>query len=378
MILVGKGLSMAGVFDPTDGPDLDDLAGAGAIAAAGAAGAALACLSCGAAIDGTYCGSCGQKNDDLRRSSLALAADFLRDTFGFDSRMWRTLGLLAAAPGTVPRDYAHGKRSRYTPPVRLFLVVSFLFFLTLALTQTLFIAMEVTTKTPAERAAASEQFTKELERAGAEIPENVAAEIEKQQENCSINVRTRFFVRPQDVKFDGDAWRKCAATFDQEVKVETGDAKTEEQAKAWITRLISGVSEAVEHPEQVNRDINDWLARIMFLMTPALALLLALFIRGKDALLFDHLVLSLYMHAAAFAVTGLAIVASMAKVPHAAPVAAGAIGLYFVIALKRAYRRGWIKTIWTAAVSGLLYLVILASAATAMVMNAVWLSGTPG
>ncbi|MCK5749731.1 MAG: hypothetical protein KAH44_26180, partial [Oricola sp.] len=66
--------------------------------------AGVLCLACGGAISGPYCASCGQKNDDLRRSSFVLAKDFFKDTFGFDSRMWRTLGLLAASPGRVPKD----------------------------------------------------------------------------------------------------------------------------------------------------------------------------------------------------------------------------------------------------------------------------------
>ncbi len=60
-----------------------------------------------------------------------LARDFIEDTFAFDSRMWRTLGLLASSPGVVPTNYSHGCRARYTPPVRLFLVVSFLASITL-------------------------------------------------------------------------------------------------------------------------------------------------------------------------------------------------------------------------------------------------------
>lgn len=67
----------------------------GVIGAAIATGAAAACLACGAAIVGPYCAKCGQKNDDMRRSSLVLARDFLKDKFAFDSRMWRTLGLMA-------------------------------------------------------------------------------------------------------------------------------------------------------------------------------------------------------------------------------------------------------------------------------------------
>jgi hypothetical protein len=107
-------------------------------------------------------------------------------------------------------------------------------------------------------------------------------------------------------------------------------------------------------------------------MTPVLALLLALFIRGRDALLFDHLVLALYMHATAFVIGGLGILAAMAHIPYAAPVAAGLIALYFFVALKRAYKRGWIKTTFTALFAGLFYIIILGSAVTALMGGAVW------
>ncbi len=106
-------------------PDVSPAVVESAEAAAGEL--SLACLSCGAASVAVFCANCGQKNDDLRRSIFLLARDFVEDTFSFDSRMWRTLGALVVAPGVVATNYAHGKRSRYTPPVRLFLVVSFIF-----------------------------------------------------------------------------------------------------------------------------------------------------------------------------------------------------------------------------------------------------------
>jgi hypothetical protein len=358
-------------------PDIDDVGG-GALEVAAAAGAGLACLSCGEALNGAYCSNCGQMNDDLRRNSFLLARDFLRDTFGFDSRMWRTLGLMAIAPGTVPRNYAHGRRSRYTPPVRLFLVISFLFFLTLGLTHTMFIALEITPKTSeelaADKAAAKAEVEEALKLSGREIPEDSMVEIEGQAEDCPINVKTKFFVRPADVKVDGEAWRKCTESIRANLKVEVNEVEQDAALRARFDRVIAGISSAVEHPEEFNRDVNDWLARIMFLMTPVLAVLLAMFIRGKDAFLFDHLILSLYLHAAAFAIVGLGILAAIAHVPHAAPAAAGAIGLYFLIALKRAYRRGWIKTTLATIFVSLFYIIILAAATTTIVGNAVWRS----
>lgn len=86
-------------IDPGDGevgvdiaPPLENIVGAAA-----ASGAMLACLSCAATITGPYCANCGQRNDDLRRSTFVLFKDFIADTFSFDSRMWKTLGLMAAA-----------------------------------------------------------------------------------------------------------------------------------------------------------------------------------------------------------------------------------------------------------------------------------------
>ena len=50
-------------------------------------------------------------------------------------------------------------------------------------------------------------------------------------------------------------------------------------------------------------------------MTPITALLMGVFIRGRDALFFDHMVMALYGHAVAFAVVGAAILLTQLGVP---------------------------------------------------------------
>jgi hypothetical protein len=361
-------------IDPGDDGDLPigDI-GAAAVAVAGAA-----CLSCGAAIVGPFCATCGQRNDDLRRSSLVLFWDFLADTFAFDSRMWRTLGLMAAAPGLVPSNYSHGKRSRYTPPVRLFLVVSFLFFLALGLTQTLFIAVEVSKKSPEQIAAEKQRVEAAVDRAGDALSDQDLVQIDNASKlDCEINVKTRFFVRPKDLHIDPEAWRRCSEALRSAAAVEivpdenSTDPSTTKKAKEIFERVLAGIGTAVEDPAQFNADVNNWLARVMFFMTPVLAVLLALFIRGKDALLFDHLVLALYSHAVAFAIVGAAIVAAQLGVKHTGPVAAVALAVYFLAALRRAYRRGWIKTVFTTIFVSLFYVIVLSSVVGIILINVV-------
>jgi len=46
-----------------------------------------------------------------------------------DSRLWRTLFALLFKPGFLTREFLEGRRVRYLPPLRLYLVLSVLFFL---------------------------------------------------------------------------------------------------------------------------------------------------------------------------------------------------------------------------------------------------------
>ncbi|MFZ5617573.1 MAG: DUF3667 domain-containing protein [Pseudomonadota bacterium] len=381
-------------IDPgEDGGVADAPPAGGVIGAAIATGAAVACLSCSAAIIGSYCANCGQKNDDMRRSLFVLAADFVKDTFAFDSRMWRTLGLMAAAPGAVPTNYSHGKRSRYTPPVRLFLVVSFLFFLVLGVTHTMFVAVEVRAKTPGEIAADKAAFEEAMREAGPEAKKAIetasassegAVVIDGQPVDCDIKVATRFFVRPQDVEVDEERWRACSTSLFKaaqfEMAVNSAEERTapaanepaDENFEQGFKRVLGGVDLLIANPAAFNSEINVWLPRVMFFMAPILALILAFFIRGRDALLFDHLVLSLYSHATGFAIIGLAILLGQFGVPHVFPAAMAALGVYFIAALKRAYKRGWAKTVYSAAFAGLFYLVILSSVVGSIIANQIW------
>jgi hypothetical protein len=70
-----------------------------------------------------------------------------------DSRLWRTIGYLLVRPGFLTRQFFDGKRVRYLPPFRLYLVISALFFVVVGLPEGPPIQFDVDgeTATPAER-----------------------------------------------------------------------------------------------------------------------------------------------------------------------------------------------------------------------------------
>jgi hypothetical protein len=89
------------------------------------------CLNCGKALTGQYCGNCGQRARSRLISMWELLSDAFGDLFELDSRIWRTLGPLLVRPGKLTYEYLQGRRARFMPPFRTYLVLSILFFLVL-------------------------------------------------------------------------------------------------------------------------------------------------------------------------------------------------------------------------------------------------------
>jgi uncharacterized protein DUF3667 len=86
------------------------------------------CANCGAALEGPFCSACGQSDADLRRPVLSLVTDFLDGALAWDGRFLTTMRGLYMRPGRVARDYVDGQRAKYSPPVRIYLIVTLVFF----------------------------------------------------------------------------------------------------------------------------------------------------------------------------------------------------------------------------------------------------------
>ncbi len=93
-----------------------------------------ACRNCRTTLVDRYCPHCGQKDVDLERPILRLLGDVLGETFELDGRVARTLRALFFSPGRLTAEFLAGRRQRYTPPFRLYLGLSLLFFLVAAWT----------------------------------------------------------------------------------------------------------------------------------------------------------------------------------------------------------------------------------------------------
>ena len=91
---------------------------------------AAPCDNCGAEAPARYCPECGQETRwTPRRPAFRIAAEAVEEAFALDSRIGRTAAPFLARPGLLTAEYWAGRRVRYSSPLRLYLLTSFLFFL---------------------------------------------------------------------------------------------------------------------------------------------------------------------------------------------------------------------------------------------------------
>jgi hypothetical protein len=255
----------------------------------------------------------------------------------------------------------------------------------LALSQTNLFAVAVSPKTPEQIAA--QKLTEEQEKITAEASEeniqkarqaiidaaetkndeaaNQAVEnLDQAAENLGQNIQFDelnfkfLFFQPQS-KFEALMDKASAESFanravdDEEAAKTTGlNGETLDFRKA-ITIFLTD-------PIKFNQQFNIWLPRAMFFMVPMVMFFGVIYIRGPNALLYDHLIHAIYIHSIFF--MALLIALLLSKVLNGATVAKVlllSLIIYLPLSLKRMFGRGWFKTIWTTLNIGFIYLLML-------------------
>jgi hypothetical protein len=87
------------------------------------------CLNCGANVEERYCPRCGQENLEPKESFGRLISHFFSDLTHYDSKLFITVKNLLGKPGFLTKEYLAGKRLHYLHPIRIYVFVSFLYFL---------------------------------------------------------------------------------------------------------------------------------------------------------------------------------------------------------------------------------------------------------
>ncbi len=318
-------------------------------------GRIVPCGNCAAPVLGKYCGQCGQSVDSHRRSVLHLLHDLLTDIISFDSRVLRTLRALFLQPGELPTAFREGRVQRYVPPIRLYLFVSLIFFLFLSVTNIAIVQLEVGPPT-VHRADPGEPVD----------PDEAGVS------SGNLDWKLHFFTRAMTARPQLPASVRQAIDRDKAFVAKSTNPDN--------TRRLIGMLETVaSEPAAINKSLIDWIPRILFLLLPGFAAVLALFYwrQRKDFLFVDHLVFSLSIHSFMFA-TFLVAIALAQYLDRGRMFAAvlAVIWLYLILAMRRFYRQSWgstvTKFVLVSTVYGVVFLLPALTAILAFSLMDLW------
>jgi hypothetical protein len=297
------------------------------------------CANCGTVLNGPFCSHCGQRASDTHRPFWWIAGEFLDAVFGYDSRTFRTLWLLFAEPGEFTRRYNIGQRASLLPPFRLFVIATLVFFLALQATGLAMVAFK--TRTIPVASLSPEAIEAIKKRSGAQLTID--------NKKTITVVTTELFVPAQSVEHVmlSDEEKRSIAQVNEALQVEEGKATADE--KGWLhwiqgkgKRIAEGNQRALSDPVKLNAPLNVWLPRLMLVLVPVFALLLAAMHWWPKVYLFEHLIFSIHIHTVFF--VALALVTLFAALLGDADFLWAIwliLAVYLWMAMKRVYGRSW-------------------------------------
>jgi hypothetical protein len=318
------------------------------------------CLNCGAHLRGQYCWQCGQR----ARNRLISLWELLREAFGdlleLDSRLWKTVVPLLARPGLLTHDYLQGRRARYMPPFRMYLVLSLLFFLVAFFNprETFGIFYDPQSLTEAEEEdrrkaeEAAEQVGEELASEdvvlGDELPEEVRDQLsEELDKEFNIHIGgdgdTDGDCEVDEFSINGPEWLKKRLTPERLVQV--CEQVRKDNGRQFVANLIDNIPVA------------------LIVLLPIMAFVLKALYPLSRRYYVEHLLFFVHFHAFFFLILILQIVLARSYAILPIPDAVGVlviiaasfyIPVYLFVAMRRVYGQG-------RAITALKYIVLTVS-----------------
>ena len=306
-------------------------------------GAAATCSNCGTPLAGKYCGECGQRHHEQAVHHFRhFVNEALEDLTHADSRLWQSLIALLFRPGLLTREFLDGRRVRYLPPVRLYLVVSLIFFVIVGLDSRIAQSYVVISYNrdsfhynviPAARPGTAGRTPAGSTSRAAHGLAAIAPTPAARQRICE---QSGAYIERQG------GW---LAQLGPRV------------ARSCLTALAQGGVERFNQVAEHN------LERAMFLFLPLLALAMKPLYRRPPRYYVEHLLFFLHAHAFLFVMLGLGTLAGMIASPSVASGSLDAlitvyIPIYFYLAMRRVYGEGRWLTLGKLTALGVAYVFL--------------------
>jgi hypothetical protein len=309
------------------------------------------CLNCGTTVEERYCTHCGQENVEIKESFGHLFRHFFEDLTHYDSKFFITIKDLLFKPGFLTKEYLAGKRANYLHPIRMYVFISFLYFLAM---------FNFSHSEHRVEEAFAKQTTLETKKQIAESLHSMLLNktndtLVDKTKHAIINdilVANKLDSLPRSYQFTV-IWNldyeqlKAYDSIQHSLPV----AKRDTGLKPW---LYHRWQEMVERHGKATRALissktEHLIPKMMFVLLPLFALLLKLFYSRKKYLYVNHAIFSLHFHAVVFllflfsAIVG-KIFPALSNIFGILEIAL--IVLYLIVALRKAYQQSLLKSVF--------------------------------
>ncbi|HEX6749737.1 MAG TPA: DUF3667 domain-containing protein [Longimicrobium sp.] len=274
-------------------------------------------------MDDEFCAHCGQRNTERLVSVRRFAAEALEDQLSLNGTLPRSAGALLLRPGHLTCEYVSGRIARYVAPLKLYLVASLLFFIAISIVA----------------------------------------------DPASLSRRVSLRYRDRDARTVTEDQRR-GAVF---VSLDTVGAP------GWMMPMARSLAEKGKRlnampPEEAERAqlqaLQNAAPKVFFLLVPVFAAILKLLYVRRKRLYAEHFVFALHFHSLVFT---LATAAVLTRSLIVAAVAGAWVLVYLLLALRRVYAQGWVRTsakylllvlLYTAALGFATFVLAIATVAT--------------
>jgi len=219
------------------------------------------CLNCRHVVEQKFCPNCGQENTDSRKTFHHLFIHFFEDLTHYENAFWRTIKNLLFKPSSLTKEYLSGKRLSYLAPVRLYIFISFITFLLIAM-----FPNHVSESLSSSEKQINDEITKAAKKADKENNDNQYFHFKSMKEIDSIQ------------KYGNERNKLNAPTY-------------------WTYEKVVHITEKYTKKEIIEKFIESFfhnLPKILFIIMPFFAFFLWLFHNKKKWYYFDHGIFTLH------------------------------------------------------------------------------------
>lgn len=230
------------------------------------------CLNCRFVVENKFCPNCGQENSDTRKTFQHLFIHFFEDLTHYENAFWRTIKNLLSKPAALTKEYLSGKRLSYLAPVRLYIFISFITFLLLALFPSDTNLFKNTSKKETTITTKNKSLQSNTQK--------------KEQDAKDLNEQDNILNFGYTSVAQLDSIQKNAPASDKLSDL-----------NYWVNRKIQIVVENNTQSEIIEKFINSFynnLPKVLFIFMPLFAFFLWLFHSKKRWYYFDHGIFTLH------------------------------------------------------------------------------------